>query len=236
MTSALGTAAWYGRYALPGGRAVVVSVGGPGFPDGTVVDLPGPPAHPAGWGFEAHIHDPGHVPVTVRVSPDLVPSSPHLWFVLGPAGTGGAVDLVAFSTAALDDGRVVGVDQLAVHGVTWADQVGAVRWSPVDGLASQVYVAPRFRRRGIATRLLVTADAVRFSQGWPALVGDGRMTDLGDAWLSAQPELWRARVPAGGERPPPMTPAHEAVGLPARLLVRDGSTPPDGVDGVAHRR
>lgn len=217
----LGTAVWYGRHRTPEGRSVLVSVAGPGFPDGTVVDLPGPPAHPAGWLAEAHVHDEGHVPALVRVSPDLAPGSPHLWFALGPAGSGDAVDLVAFSTDALPDGRVVGVDDLATAGVTWADQVGAVRWSPTSGAVDQVYVAARYRRRRIGTRLVATADAVRIGLGWAPLRGDGRLTDLGDAWLSAQSDAWRARLPPSVERQPPMTPAGEAAGLPARLLLPD---------------
>ncbi|SDF61890.1 hypothetical protein [Klenkia brasiliensis] len=221
MSSPVGTAVWYARHAVPAGGVVLVSVAGPGFPDGTVVDLPGPPAHPAGWLAQAHVRDAGHVPVTVQVSPELAAGSPHLWFVLGPAGDGDAVDLVAFSTAALADGRVVGAGTLATAGVTWADQVAAVRWSPSTGLVSQVYVSPRARRRRIGTRVVVTADAVRSALGWAPLVSDGRVTDLGDAWLSAQSPAWRARVPAGGERPPPMTPADEAVGVPARQLVPD---------------
>ncbi|MEI4273266.1 hypothetical protein TEK04_16205 [Klenkia sp. LSe6-5] len=222
MTST-GSDVWYARHASPAGGGVLVTVAGPGFPDGAVVDLPGPPAHPAGWLAEAHVQDAGHVPVRVVVTPELAAGSPHLWFILGPAGTGDAVDLVAFSTATLDDGRVVGGDHLGAAGVTWADQVAALRWSPSSGLVSQVYVAPRARRRRVGTRIVVTADAVRVALGWAPLVSDGRVTDLGDAWLSAQGEVWRARVPAGGERPPPMTPAHEAFGVPSRQLVRDGS-------------
>jgi GNAT superfamily N-acetyltransferase len=236
VTPTVGTDVWYARHTTPTGGVVLVGVAGPGFPDGTVVDLPGPPAHPAGWLAEAHVQDAGHVPVLVQVSPELADGSPHLWFVLGPAGTGDDVDLVAFSTTALADGRVVGTDDLAAAGVTWADQVAAVRWSPSSGLVSQVYVAPRARRRRVGTRVVVTADAVRVALGWAPLVGDGRMTDLGDAWLSAQSGVWRARVPAGGERPPPMTPAEEAVGVPARQLVRDEPGTSGGTDRVVHRR
>ncbi|SCX39825.1 hypothetical protein SAMN03159343_0800 [Klenkia marina] len=236
MTPTVGTDVWYARHTVPDGGVVLVGVAGPGFPDGAVVDLPGPPAHPTGWLAEAHVRDAGHVPVLVRVSPDLAPGSPHLWFTLGPAGAGDAVDLVAFSTTALADGRVVPAADLADAGVTWADQVAAVRWSPSSGLVSQVYVAPRARRRRVGTRVVITADAVRVALGWAPLVSDGRVTDLGDAWLSAQSEAWRARVPAGGERPPPMTPEDEAIGLPTRLLVRDEPTASARTNRVGHCR
>lgn len=212
---------WYARHRAPGGGAVFVAVSGTEFPADTVVELPGPAVRPATWQCEAHVPVPGRAPTRVLTSQDVAAQAPHLWTVLGPAGDGDQLDLVAFSTADLPDGTVTGSDALTGAGPGWGDQVAAVRWSPSTGLVGQVYVAPQHRRRRVATKLLLVLAGVRVALGGPSLHSDGRLTDLGDAWLGRQPDWWRERIPARTEHLPPMTPPAEAVGVPARALEVD---------------
>ncbi|SDF61934.1 hypothetical protein [Klenkia brasiliensis] len=150
---------------------------------------------------------PGRAPSRVLVSPDVAPRAPHLWCVLraaGPGAPGGDVDLVAFSTAHLDDGAVVAADALSWLDVGWANQVGAVRWTAATGVVGQVFVAPEHRRLRVAAKLLMVAAGVRVALGWASLRSDGRLTDLGDSWLTAAPEWWRHRVPGRAAHLPPM--------------------------------
>ncbi|MEU2349732.1 hypothetical protein [Modestobacter sp. NPDC049651] len=212
---------WCARHRGPDGTAVLVGVAGDAFPDGTVLELPGPPARPAGWQFEAHAPAWGAAPSRVVTSQDVTAGAPHLWAVLTPLQDGDRVDLVVFSTADLDDGAVVGPAAVPALGVEWGAQSGAVRWSRSSGLVEQVYVAPAHRRHRVATKLLLMAGAVQGTTGGGWLHSDGRLTDLGDAWLTRQPEWWRGRVPARTAHLPPMTPAAEAAGVPARNLLPD---------------
>jgi GNAT superfamily N-acetyltransferase len=212
---------WFGRHTAPEGGLVYVGVLGSSFPDGTVVDLPWPPVRPAGWQGEAYVPAPGRLPSRVLIGPDTVPGAPHLWVVPLQAGDGDQVDLVAFSTADFADGDVVGRAAFERLGLGWGDQVGAVRWSPSTGLVSQIYVTPRFRRRGVAVKLLNLAGGIRAAMGWAPLRTDGRFTDLGAAWLRGAPEYWQDRIPDRTAQLPPMTPPEEAVGVPARNLVPD---------------
>ncbi|MEU2349734.1 hypothetical protein [Modestobacter sp. NPDC049651] len=222
MTSARPTgdaAIWYARHRTPGGQ-VLVGVSGDDFPDAAVVDLPGPPARPARWLLEASGPGPGRPPHRVVVARRVAPDVPLLWTVLLPAGASGVVDLVAFSVPGRAHGDVLDPAAFAALGLAWSNQVAAVRWRPATGLVEQVYVAPTARRRGVAGVLLLTAAGVRVGQGWPALHGDGRRTDLGQAWVDAAGAGWRrARVAERTARVRPMTPPAAAVGVPARLLV-----------------
>jgi GNAT superfamily N-acetyltransferase len=186
---------------------VLVGVASAAFPDGSVVDHPGPPSRPAGWQVEAHMPQPGRAPSRVLVSADVAPHAPHLWCVLratDPGAPGGDVDLVAFSTDHLADGALVGAAALERLDVGWANQVGAVRWSAATGVVGQVFVAPEHRRLRVAAKLLMVAAGVRVAHGWPSLRSDGRLTDLGDAWLGAAPDWWRSRVPDRTAHLPPM--------------------------------
>jgi GNAT superfamily N-acetyltransferase len=212
---------WCARHPAPDGGLTVVGVAGTAFPDGTVVELPGPAARPAGWQFEAHAPSSGRPPSRVVVSEDTAAGAPHLWAVLMQAADGSGTDLVAFSTPARPDGAVVTPGEVPALGVGWGEQSGAVRWSPSTGVISQVYVAPAHRRRRVATKLLLMAGGVQALIGQAWLHSDGRLTDLGDAWLSRQPDWWRQRVPVRAEHLPPMTPPTEATGVPVRNLEPD---------------
>jgi GNAT superfamily N-acetyltransferase len=200
-----------------------VGVADDAFDDGAVVELPGPPRRPARWQVEVHVPVAGRAPSRVLVSPDVAPSAPHLWTVLMPSGAehGDQVDLVAFSTADHPAGTVVGRAGFEALDISWANQVGAVRWSASTGVVGQVYVAPEHRRLRVASTLLMVAAGIRVALGWPSLRSDGRLTDLGDAWLTRAPDWWRSRVPARVAQLPPMTPPARTDGVPVRNLVPD---------------
>lgn len=188
-----------------------------------MVQLPGAPRRPAQWQVEVHQPVEGRPPTQVQVSPAVAAAAPHLWTVLLPsgAGHGDQVDLVAFSTTDHPVGTVVAREAFAASPLSWSNQVGAVRWSPSTGVVGQVYVAPEHRRLRIGSWLLMVAAGVRVSLGWTSLRSDGRLTDLGDAWLTRAPDWWRSRVPARVAQLPPMTPAGRTAGVPRRNLVPD---------------
>ena len=214
-------ALWSARHTATDGGVVIVGTAGTEFPDGSVVSLPGPAVRPARWQFEATVPVPGSPPSRVAVAPDVAPRAPHLWAVLLPADRGDQVDLAAFSTDSFPDGTLVGPRSVEALGISWANQVAAVRWSPSSGVVGQIYVSPTHRRRGVATKLLMLAGGVRVAMGWSPLRSDGRLTDLGDAWLRRSPEQWQGRLTARTAHLPAMTTPEEAVGVPARNLVPD---------------
>jgi len=200
-----------------------VGIADDSFDDGAVVELPGPPRRPARWQLEAHLPVPGGPPSRVLVSADVAPAAPHLWSVLMPAGSGEGdqVDLVAFSTPDHPTGAVVGRARFEALGLSWANQVAAVRWSSSTGVVGQVYVAPEHRRLRVASALLMTAAGIQVALGWASLCSDGRLTDLGDAWLTRAPAWWRTHVGTRVAWLPPMTPPARTNGVPRRNLVPD---------------
>lgn len=224
MTDQAAPGIWYASHAVEPGR-VLVGIATGAFAAGTVVELPGPARRPAGWQVEAHVPVPGRLPRRVLVSPEAAPGAPLLWGVVTPAGSGDLVDLVAFSTADAPDGALLDSAAFARLGLAWKNQVGALRWSPSTGVIGQIYVAPAHRRRGVATKLVMTAMAIRTAMGWTVLGSDGRLTDLGAAWLADVPGWWHSYLPARSAHLPPMTPEHEAAGVPGRNLRPDEVTP-----------
>ena len=213
-------ALWTARHPAPGGAAVYVCTAGPEFPDGSVVELPGPPVRSERWQFEAHVAAPGTVPHRVVTAPAAAPGAPHLWCVLLSAGPD-EIDLVGFSTSSFPDGRIVPVSAFAELRIAWSNQVAAVRWSPSTGVVGQLYVAPEHRRKRLAAKLLLMAGGVRVALDWAPLRSDGRLTDLGDAWLRSTPDAWQGRLVERSAHLPPMTPAAEAAGVPRRNLQPD---------------
>ena len=217
---------WYASHAVERGR-VVVGIATPDFAAGSVVELPGPPRHPVGWQIEAHVPVPGRLPRSVVVAPEVAPAAPLLWAVVAPAETGRAdeVDLVAFSTTDAPDGALLDRTVFAHTGLSWGNQVGALRWSTTTGLMRQIYVSPAHRRRRVGSKLVAMAVGVRVSMGWAELGSDGRRTDLGEAWAASAPAWSQRYVPARTEHLPPMTPDEEAVGVPSRNLLPDREVP-----------
>ena len=203
-----GGAYWYARHRDGGSGHVLTGMATDEFPDGAVVDLPGPATPPAGWQLQATVPVPGRVPSSVVVSPDAAPRAPHLWCVLVPASPDrpGRLDLIGFSTAHHPDGAVMGADTFAHLDIAWANQVGALRWDPPTGLVEQVYVSPEHRRTGVGTKLTLVAAGIRRAMDWTPLHSDGRFTDLGAAWVERAPAWWASHVPPRSAHLPPMTP------------------------------
>ena len=84
------------------------------------------------------------------------------------------------------------------------DQLGAVRWYPGSGEVDQVYVQPAWRRRNIATVLIVAAKTLTAAREWPRLWGDGQRTAQGERLRNAS--SWRVRTAELTHLAPPMTP------------------------------
>lgn len=217
-----GGGVWYARHRS-GTGTVLVGVAGDDFPNEAVVEMPGDVHRPSGWVLESHLTGDGGLPVRVLTADWLAPAAPRLWYVLVPVpgSTPAEVDLVAFSTPNRAEGDVLDVAAFGTLRISWANQVAAVRWRPGSGLVRQVYVAPAFRRRKVGSKLLVAAAGVRVAHGWAPLRADGRRTDLGEAWLSDKPAVWRSRIAERTEQAPPMTPVEKTAGVPVRNLVPD---------------
>ena len=214
---------WYARHQVPGDPGyVLVGVASEQFDDGMVVELPPPAARPTGWVLELHLAGLDQVPHRVLLADWAVPGAPVLWYVVLPApGTASEVDLVAFSTPDRAEGDVLDAAGFQALGIDWSNQVGAMRWDVATGLVRQVYVAPAFRRRGVATKVGWVAACVAGGRGWAPLQVDGRRTDLGEAWISGRRDGWRTHVPERTGWSPPMTPPDEAAGVPERNLMPD---------------
>ncbi len=226
MTAPAAPGIWYASHAGEPGR-VLVGIATGAFPAGTVVELPGPPRRPAGWQVEAHAPVTGRLPRSVVVSPEVAPAAPLLWGVVAPADGGreDEVDLVAFSTTHAPDGALLDRRVFARTGLSWSNQVGALRWSTTTGILRQIYVSPAHRRRRVGSKLVAMAVGIRITMDWAELRSDGRLTDLGDAWASAAPEWTRRYGSPRTAHLPPMTPDDEAVGVPARNLRPDRELP-----------
>ncbi len=81
-----------------------------------------------------------------------------------------------------------------------------MRWWPGTGLVHQLYVAPEHRRKGVAGALVQAAFAAQRARGGPALHGDGRRTEDGEAWRAALPAELRHWFAPWTHRLPSMTP------------------------------
>jgi GNAT superfamily N-acetyltransferase len=214
---------WYARHQVPGEPgSVTVGVASSEFADGTVVELPPPVRRPTGWVAEVHQAGPGLVPSRVLLADEAVPGAPVLWYVVLPApGTASEVDLVAFSTPDRAEGDVLDPGGFQALRIDWSNQVGAMRWDAATGLVRQVYVAPAFRRRGVATKVGWAVACVVAGCGWPELRADGQRTDLGEAWVLGRRDGWRTHVPDRTGWSPPMTPPEDTAGVPRRNLEPD---------------
>lgn len=155
-------------------------------PDGdTVATSPdNDPAFADGWLWRVEESDRGIL--RVRLAPQADGDTP-LWFVNVDEAAAGhpASNLVAFATDHFEPGTIVSKYTFASLGVDNNDQVGAVRWYRT-GLIHQIFVAPAWRRSGVATALLLTASAYHQAQAWPGkLRADGRRTQLGQHFAAA---------------------------------------------------
>ena len=180
-----GTPAWYVREAaLPGGRFQVRCIIDDAQSDGVVLE---DPIDDKGMFLQwrAELDDKGRP--RLSISPLAVPGTPELWFVDVPEleANPPARSLVGFATDHLPAGTVVSNATFFSMPVKSDQQAGAVRWWFEDGVVDQVYVAPEWRRRGVASRILYSADAYHQFNGWPQSVhSDGRRTALGEALVA----------------------------------------------------
>ena len=138
-----------------------------------------------------------------------LPDVPLLWYVElpEPAAAPPATTLVAFSDARFPEGTVLTADEARAAGVSSGQQAAALRWWTGSGLAHQIYVAPRHRRRGLALKLSMAAYGVQRVRGLPRLHGDGRRTDDGEAWAGGLPAWAAWRLAPRTHALPSMTPA-----------------------------
>ena len=198
---------WWARLADQGepgrpARRRLAAVFSTDFPPHTVVDLPGG-GLPSGWQVAVTVEGDRVQHVAVAL-----PDAPLLWYVelAEPGAAPAATTLVAFSDSRRPEGQVLTEGEARAAGVSGADQVAAVRWWPGQGLVHQVYVQPRFRRRGVAGKLVQVAGGVQAARGLPPLHGDGRRTDLGEQWRQGLPGYVASRLASWTEVLPPMTP------------------------------
>jgi GNAT superfamily N-acetyltransferase len=217
---------WYARFpAGPDGAFVMAAVVGDDHPDRTAVDVPADAdLDTRGLVLYRGRYDRAGRLQRVAVNPAVVPRAPALWYleVPEPDDDPPAMHLVVFATADRPAGTVVDIGAAAHLDPTEGDRVGSLRWWTPTGQAHQVYVAPRARRRGIATALTLAGAALCLGRRWPSLWGTGELTDLGAAWTGRA--VWASRVQPRTRHLPPMTPDAEAAGVPRRLLEPD----PDG--------
>jgi GNAT superfamily N-acetyltransferase len=141
------------------------------------------------------------------------PAAPLCWYVELPEPDAGpaANTLVAFSDGRFPEGTVLDAARATAAGITGTRQVAAVRWWPSTGLVHQLYVVSGYRRRGLASKLVQAAFGVQYARGLPDIHGDGRRTELGEAWRQSLPEAVSARMSGWSEVMPPMTPAGEPM-------------------------
>ncbi|MDZ4045278.1 MAG: hypothetical protein U1E32_05815 [Rhodoglobus sp.] len=194
------------RGRLSSGLWEVAAFGTDDRADGEIVDETSGASIPeaaqeAAWS----VQEAGPALARVEVGGYLLAEQPALWFVWvdEPKASPAATNLVAFGGDRFEPGTIVSRYAFATAGVPNGEQAGAVRWYPRDGLVHQVFVAPEWRRRFVASTLLYTADAFHQANGWSGrLHGDGRRTALGQLFTAALRHPNRARELT--EEMPPM--------------------------------
>lgn len=219
------TALWWARLLRRGPGPTeysLVGVNSGRFPDGTPVDMTAVDARgrrPEGWQVDVrHRATDGRV-LRVEVAPELSDRCPPLWFAEVSHATSAvpAVSLLAFRGAAFRPGALVRPHEVAAAGVRVADRVAEVRWWIRSGLVDTVTVESPYRGRGVARTLVTAAEGLRFQRGWAPLRSDGRLTDVGAAWLATAPPAWAPRLAARTEVLPDADAEEELTGV-ARLL------------------
>lgn len=218
---------WYARRPpRSDGEVTLAAIAGDLHPDRAIVDIgdgtAGDRAEASGRRlYRARYQDGWMTQVTVES--DLAPAAPTLWYleVGEPDAEPAAMTLVAFATDHFADGTVMAAAKLSEMGLGAEDRAGVLRWWVETGQVHQIYVAARARRQGVGTKLALACAAYCRGPGWPSLWGNGQVTDLGEAWIDQA--VWRGRVEGQSERMPPMTPDHEAAGVPDRNLFPDPS-------------
>ncbi|MDX6284801.1 MAG: hypothetical protein QOG53_286 [Frankiales bacterium] len=215
---------WWARHPIPDSHPPVlelIAYADDRQPDAAIVDtVEGDPAEAVAV---VRIDAATGRMLGVLVTKVLATKAPPLWYVGFPEHDAQppAMSLVAFATDDRPDGIVVDADTFTGMPVSSDQQVAAIRWWYQTGQLHQIYVAPTWRRRGLATKLILAAAGVRAAHGWGPLWGGGERTDLGEAYAARSPESFHGRRIPRTSSLPPMTPASEAVGVPSRLLEPD---------------
>ncbi|MDO7883303.1 hypothetical protein [Antiquaquibacter soli] len=189
------------RGRLSSGLWDVAAYGDDSVADGTIDDGGAEPDIEAAWSVTEADAGLAHV----AIGRYLLPEQPALWFVWvdEPSASPAATNLVAFGGDRFPAGTIISRYAFATARVPNGEQAGAVRWYPRDGLVHQIFVAPEWRRRFVASTLLYTADAFHQANGWAGkLHGDGRRTALGQVFTAALRHPNRARQLT--EEMPPM--------------------------------
>ncbi|MGY1812737.1 hypothetical protein [Blastococcus sp. SYSU D00820] len=200
--AAASASVWWARIADSGPGSPehsLVGVNSDRFPDGTPVDMTAIRSlgrRPAGWLVDLRYRTRDGAVTGVEVSEDVADLAPPMWFAEVSHATSNipATSLMAFRGSAFRPGSLVAPHQVAARGVRMTDRVGEIRWYTRSGLVDTVVVDPALRRRGVASVLVTVAEALRVMRGWAPVRSDGRLTDLGAAWLEAAPPAWRSRL------------------------------------------
>jgi len=152
------------------------------YRDGTVLENP-PADAPVLLRTAASRYGILHVKMGEFVTPDAPPA----WFVhvAEPAATPPATNLVAFVSDRFPPGTVIDNRHFATLGIRSDGQAAAIRWYPRGGLVHQVFVAPHWRGRQLASHIIYAAEAFHLANGWPGwLHADGRLTELGQKLMA----------------------------------------------------
>ncbi len=216
---------WWLRSATADG-ATVHGFASDAYPDGTVLAFLAPGRGAPGEGLvRARMLASTRQLTELAVSDGAAPRAPQLVLaeVVDRAAAPVSVALLAFlhddaaagaragCLPAPAPGAVLTGRDLRRVGLAGERQVGAVRWLPGTGHVAEVYVDPAYRRRGIATSLLLSAEAASVAREWPTLCGGGVRTELGESLRRGL--RWGLSRFAPLERvAPAMTPAGEEEG------------------------
>ena len=165
--------------ALPGNRWSVRCVLTDAHPDGCLLDDP----VDTGDAFvlwRVGVDDQGRG--VIRMNRAALGGSPPLWYVMlpEPEARRPAISLVGFATDHLPTGTIITDPMFFTIPIENDEQVGAIHWWYEDGVVDEVYVDPKWRRRGIATDLIYAVGAWQALHGHPVNIrSDGRRTELG---------------------------------------------------------
>jgi GNAT superfamily N-acetyltransferase len=178
------------------------------YPDGTLVELAEPMAR-VQIGEDAlctATYGEAGAVVELQVSDRAAPKAPPIWFAEIRESTARppAVNLLAFTGHDQPTGVLREHTDLTSLAVSSADQLGALRWYPASGEVDQIYVQPAWRRRSVASALIMAAATLSRARGWSSLWGDGQRTEQGEALRNTQ--RWRHRTADLTHLAPPMTP------------------------------
>lgn len=196
-----GLPTWYARRgSLPTGLHLVSAFRGDEVPDGETLH----DGKPALWSTEPA----DNALIRVSIDAEAIPKAPAAWFVsVGePRADPPATNLVAYVTDDFAPGTIINRFQFGSLGLPSDEQAGAIRWLWQYALVHQVFVAPAWRRSGLATALVYTASAFHQANGWPGrLHGNGQRTELGERFATTLDHP--GRIASLEETMPPMDPA-----------------------------